>query len=178
MPGDAVHFASFAFGESPHSTVPFSSGEAICNNTSGIETMERERKPPLSLPWRQRRRKKKKRRNPSWAARMRRAFTASRLPELGGSRCHTEPHNAVRGTMRALWEGYNPHKHPCDRYCGQTSSLCMREESSAGQRAAWGETCARYYNWSLAAVPLDAPQGRRQRQQLHMLAPNLSSVRI
>ncbi len=50
IPGDAVHFASFAFGESPHSTVPFGSGEAICNDTSGIETMERERKPPRSLP--------------------------------------------------------------------------------------------------------------------------------
>ena len=43
MPRDVVHFTSLAFGLSPHSTVPFSSGEAICNNTSGIETMERGR---------------------------------------------------------------------------------------------------------------------------------------
>lgn len=59
MPRDVVHFASFAFGESPHSTVPFSSGEAICNNTSGIETMERERKSPLSLPLKKQKKKKK-----------------------------------------------------------------------------------------------------------------------
>lgn len=43
IPRDAVHFTSFAFGESPHGTVQLSSGEAICNTTSGIETVERER---------------------------------------------------------------------------------------------------------------------------------------
>lgn len=68
----------------------------------------------------------KKRRNPTCAARMRRAFTASRLPELGG-RCHTEPQNAVRGQWGHYERGNNPHNHPCDRYCGQTCSLCMRE---------------------------------------------------
>lgn len=62
MPGDAVHFASFAVGESPHSTVPFSSAEAICNNTSGIEMMEREKErgtPAVASLL------KKKRRNPT-----------------------------------------------------------------------------------------------------------------
>lgn len=58
MPGDAVHFASFAFGESPHSTVPFRSGEAICNNTSGIETMAREETPAVASF--EKRKKKKK----------------------------------------------------------------------------------------------------------------------
>lgn len=101
MPGDAVHFASFAFGESPHSTVPFSSGEVICNNTSGIETMERERErgrgrkeTPVVASFGGE--KKKKSRNPTREARMLRAVTASGLPELGG-RCHTEPQNAVQG---------------------------------------------------------------------------------
>ena len=58
MTRNAVNFASSTFGESPHGTVPFCSAKAICNNTSGIEMMERrdpgercfekEQKPDLS----------------------------------------------------------------------------------------------------------------------------------
>lgn len=63
IPGDAVHFTSFAFGESPHGTVQLSSGEAICNNTSGIETVEREETPAAAFF--EKKATKKKRRNPT-----------------------------------------------------------------------------------------------------------------
>lgn len=45
IPGDAVHFTGFAFGMRPHGAVQLSSGESMCNNTSGIEAAEgREKK--------------------------------------------------------------------------------------------------------------------------------------
>lgn len=31
------------------------------------------------------------------------------------------------GDNGSTMKGYNPHNRPCDRYCGQTSSLCMWE---------------------------------------------------
>lgn len=83
IPRDAVHFTSSVFGLGPHGTVQISSGEAIRNNTSGIETVER-KETPLSLG------KKRVEIRPE-----RLGFNASCLPERG-DRCHTEPQNAVR----------------------------------------------------------------------------------
>lgn len=103
MPGDAVHFTNLAFGESPHSTVPFSSGEAICNNTPGIEKMEREEIPAVASSGKKKKKGEKNPHTETWpeGAWTQRAFTASHLPEPGG-RCHTDPQNAVR----AQWEHY------------------------------------------------------------------------
>lgn len=105
MPGDAVHFTNLAFGESPHSTVPFSSGEAICNNTPGIETMEREEIPAVASSG-----KKKEGGKKSPHRNLTRGGS-----DAAGIHClpftwtwrqvsHGAPECSA-GTMRALWKG-------------------------------------------------------------------------
>lgn len=59
-------------------------------------------------------------------------------------------------------KGYNPHNHPCDRYCGQAG---YEGAELRGTKGCLRETCARYYNRCLAAVSLDAPQGCKARQK-------------
>lgn len=72
------------------------------------------------------------------------------------------------GYNETTMKAYNPHNHPCHRYCGQTSSLCMREFSAGWTKGYLRETCARYYNPSLAAAPVDAPQGIQERHNLQL----------
>lgn len=89
MRGDAVHLAGLASGQSPHSTVPFRFVEAICNNNSGIDTMEREEIPVVASSDKKRKGGKKEQEG------------IHRLP-FYLNRCHTEPQNAVRGQ----WDHY------------------------------------------------------------------------
>lgn len=158
-PGDAVHFTSFAFGESPHGTVQFSSGEAIWNNTSGIETVGREETPAVALVG-------KKRRNPTWAARMRRAFTASRLPELGG-RCPTEPRISVRGQ----WDHYErvQSTQPSVRQTLWTNFFALYAGGKqGGTKGCLRETCTSY--WPTTGAWLLCPW---MLQGLHKERPNM-----
>ena len=118
MRGDAVHFASFAFGESPHSTVQFSSGEAICNNTSGIETMEREEIPAVVSS------EKKKRKSAEIRADWLGCGGHSPPPVyLNWAAGVTRSPRMQCGDNETSIKGHNSHKHPCDRYCGQTFPL-------------------------------------------------------
>lgn len=84
--GDTVHLTSFALGQSPHSTVQFSSREVTRNNTSDIENDgEREGKrgnPHCCFLWPKKKNQKigakRRSRNLSWGAQTRRCI--HRLP--------------------------------------------------------------------------------------------------
>lgn len=134
MPGDAVHFTNLAFGESPHSTVPFSSGEAICNNTPGIETMEREEIPAVASSGKKKKGKKipTPKPDPRGLGRSGHSLPPIYLNLAAGV---TRSPRMQCGHNESTMKGYNPHNHPCDRYCGQTSLLCMWEFSSVGQKS-------------------------------------------
>lgn len=167
MPGDVVHFTSLAFRESPHSTVPFSSGKAICNNTSGIEAMERERerggqrerqrereregerKPPLSLPFNKKKRKKTRK-------------SAEIRPERLGCGAHSPPpvylHWAAAGVTRSprmqcggQWEHYErvQSAQPSVRQILWANCSVYAGEKQGGTKRCLRETCARRFNnWS------------------------------
>lgn len=145
--GDTVHLTSFALGQSPHSTIQFSSREVTRNNTSDIENDgEREEKrgnPHCCFLWPKKEKKRKTEQKEGaeiWAEELRHAgaFTASRLPEQGG-RCHTEPQNAVLGTMGPLWKATIRATIRWTDIVGKLALCVCKGLRSEGQKRAWGE---------------------------------------
>lgn len=153
IPGDAVHFTSFAFGESPHGTVQLSSREAICNNTSGIETVEREETPAAAFFEKKKKKAQKSDLSGSDAAGIHRLpFTwTGRQVSHGSPECSA-------GTMRPLWRGtIRTTIRATDIVDKLLRSVCG-SKAKRDKRVLEGnvyEVLA--YNWSLAAVSLDAP---------------------